>query len=520
VAGLVVAVLLAYWPTLDGAFLWDDDAHVTRPELRSLGGLVRIWFDVGATQQYYPLLHSAFWLEHALWGNAVTPYHATTVLLHALAAVLFLLVLRRLEVPGATLAAFLFALHPVHVESVAWISEQKNTLSLVLFLGALLAYLRFDGERRPAPYVLASVLFLLGLLTKTVVATLPAVLLVILWWKRGRLSLRHDVVPLGAWLVAGAAAGLVTATFERRLLGAEGADFALTAVERVLLAGRVVWFYLGKLLWPVHLSFVYPRWTIDASRPWAFVLPAAALAVTAGAWWLRRRARAPLAAWLVFVGCLFPALGFVNVYPFVFSFVADHFQYLPSLAVAAAVGAGATTLATRAVRARPDARPLVSAAALAMVALLGLLTWRRGHVFADPATLYQATLEENPGCYLCLHNLGTLYAQSGRFEEAAEHYRAALALKPDSPEAHDNLGTALVKLGRPAEGIAEYEKAVAAAPRSVKARTDLGIVLFSMGRVAEARAQFEEALRIFPGYAPARQNLSVIESRIGAAASR
>src|SRR5262249_15140326 len=159
------------------------------PDLRSLGGLARIWLDVGATQQYYPLLHSAFWLEHLLWGNAVVPYHVTSVLLHVLAAGLFLLVLRRLEVPGAPLAAFLFALHPVHVESVAWISEQKNTLSLVFFLGALLAYLRFDRERRPSAYVLASVLFLLGLLTKTVVATLPAALLVILWWTRGRLSL-------------------------------------------------------------------------------------------------------------------------------------------------------------------------------------------------------------------------------------------------------------------------------------------------------------------------------------------
>ena len=158
-----------------------------------------MWTDFGATQQYYPLLHTAFWVEHQLWGNAAAGYHLVNILLHGLSAVLLLRILRRLEIPGAAFAAALFALHPVHVESVAWISEQKNTLSLVFYLAAALAYLRFDEGRRRKDYLQASGLFVLGLLTKTVVATLPAALLVVFWWKRGRIAGRRDVAPWAPW---------------------------------------------------------------------------------------------------------------------------------------------------------------------------------------------------------------------------------------------------------------------------------------------------------------------------------
>jgi Tfp pilus assembly protein PilF len=503
----VGAVLLAYLPAIGGQFLWDDDAHVTRPDLRSLGGLARIWTDFGATQQYYPLLHTAFWVEHRLWGNAVAGYHLVNILQHAFSAVLILLVLRRLQVPGAALAAAVFALHPVHVESVAWISEQKNTLSLLFYLGAAYAYLRFDEERRARDYVWASALFVLGLLTKTVVATLPAALLVAFWWKRGRLSGRRDVVPVLPWFAAGAAAGLHTAWIERAQLGAEGADFALSPAQRVLLAGRVAWFYLGKLIWPADLTFNYPRWTIDATSATAYVWPAAALIAVVGLWAVRRRSRGPLAAALLFAGSLFPVLGFVNVYPFVFSFVADHFAYLPSLGLIAGLAAGAATVAAR------DARlgRVAPAAAGVLLIALGALTWRQSQIYRDAPTLYEATLARNPDCYLCLNNLGTLAARGGDMEEAARFYGEAVRIKPDSPEAHNNLGSALAQSGKMAESLPHFEQAVRAAPNYVSARVNFGGVLFRMGRVAEAKAQFEAALRVMPDYAPARQNLAVIE---------
>ena len=193
---LFVAVFLAYRPALRGGLLFDDENHVTRPHLQSWHGLGEIWCNVRATQSYYPLLHSAFWVEHRLWGQEVLGYHLVNLLLHATAALLLVAIVRRLGLPGAWLAGFVFALHPVCVESVAWIREQKNTLSTVFCLGASLAYLRFDAERRRGPYALATGLFLLALLSKTATVTLPAALLVIAWWRRGRLDWRRDWAPM------------------------------------------------------------------------------------------------------------------------------------------------------------------------------------------------------------------------------------------------------------------------------------------------------------------------------------
>ena len=251
-ASIFCATLAAYWPALRGGLVWDDASHVTTPPLQSLHGLWRIWFDLGATQQYYPLLHSAFWTEHRLWGSAVLGYHLTNVILHAVSACLLVRIVRRLSLPGAWLAGLVFALHPVCVEAVAWISEQKSTLSGVFCLGAALVYLRFDQSRRRTQYFWALGLFVLALASKTVTATLPAALLVVFWWQRGRLDFRRDLRPLLPWFALGAAAGLFTAWVERTYIGATGADFALTWVERVLLAGRVIWFYAGKVVWPVE----------------------------------------------------------------------------------------------------------------------------------------------------------------------------------------------------------------------------------------------------------------------------
>jgi tetratricopeptide (TPR) repeat protein len=501
------AVLGAYLPALAGDFLWDDDAHVTRPELRSLNGLWRIWFDLGATQQYYPLLHSSFWLEHLLWGNSVVGYHLVNVLFHVGSSVLLLVILRRLEVPGAALAAGIFALHPVHVESVAWISEQKNTLSLVLYLGALYLYLRFDQERRIKLYLAASAFFVLGVLTKTVVATLAGALLVIFWWRRGRLSWRRDVLPLLPWFALAAVSGLSTAWIEQRLLGAEGADFALSPLQRAFLAGRVLWFYLGKLVWPVGLTFVYPRWTIEASIWPEALFAAAALAVVVSCWMVRGRSRAPLAVALLFIGGLFPVLGFLNVYPFVFSFVADNFVYVASLGVIAGAAAGASRLS-----ARLSAGWFGPLASVALLGTLGLLTWRQAHDYTDAVTLYDNTLSRNPDCYLCRNNLGMLSLQAGESEQAIEDFKEAVRIKPGSAEAHNNLGNLLVQSGSVSEGITHYERALEIAPNDVGTRTNLGSALFLVGRTAEAKEQFEASLRIMPDYLPARQKLSILQS--------
>lgn len=497
-AAMVAAVFLVYQPAWHGGFVWDDNGHVTRPELRSWQGLWRIWFDLGATQQYYPFLHSAFWIEHKLWDGVPLGYHLLNILLHATAALLAALILRRLDVPGAYLAAAIFALHPVHVESVAWITEQKNTLSAVFYLGAMLVYLRFDRTRQAWAYLAALGLFVLGLLSKTVTATLPGALLVVFWWQRGRLSWRRDVLPLVPYFTLGAAAGLLTAWVERKLIGAEGAAFELGILERGLLAGRVIWFYLGKLVWPCNLLFIYPRWTVSGTVWWQYLFPAAAALLLVVLWGLRRRWRSPLAALLYFIGTLVPVLGFCNVYPFLFSFVADHFQYLASLGIISLASGGvAAVLGRWGLWGRAPAYGVCGLLLLALAAL----TWRQSRMYADDETLLAAAAAGNPNCWMARNNLGMVLANRGRFEEAITRYHEALAIRPDYAEAHNNLGNALRACRRIDEAIAEYQRALKIKAAFPEAHNNLGIVLGSRGQVDEAIRHYLAALEIKPDYA-------------------
>lgn len=503
---LLFVTLTAYLPALSAGFIWDDQpGHVTRPELQSLDGLVRIWIEPGATQQYYPLLHSAFWLEHQLWGDAPFGYHLVNLLLHATAGCLFAAVLRRLVVPGATVAALLFALHPVCVESVAWVSEQKNTLSLVLYLCAALAYLRFETDRRPARYFLATAFFVAALLSKTVTATLPAALLVLAWWQRGQLSLRRDIVPLLPWFAGSTLAAITTASFEHALIGAQGADFALTGAQRLLLAGRAVWFYLGKLLLPLDLAFIYPRVLPDPNDLVAWLYPVSALLFLAGLVWHSRRARGPLAAALLFGGSLVPALGFINVFPFLYSFVADHFQYLPSLAVFAFAAAALVKLPLHSQR----------ATVAALLLALGALTFSQAGHYRDVFSLYKHTLERNPTCWMAHNNLGVSLVETGRADEAIAHFEQALAIRPAYAECENNLGDALNQLGRSTEAIPHLESALRLQPRYAEATNNLGVAFMATQRPDEGAARFAEAIRLKPTYAVAHRNLGLATARSG-----
>jgi hypothetical protein len=353
---ILLLTCVAYLPALRGDFVWDDDMYVTKPELRSTSGLWRIWFEPGTTAQYYPLVYSAFWVQHKLWGGAATGYHAVNLLFHLTVVSLTYALLTKLEAPGALLAAGIFALHPVHVESVAWISEQKNTLSGVFYLGAMFLYLKWDkGRDRRGPYFLSLLLFTFSILSKSVTVTLPAALLVIFWWRTGKLEWRRDVWPLIPFFVLGISLGLVTVYAEEKWVGATGFEYDLSIVQRVLVAGRVLWFYLGKLVLPVNLAFSYPKWQIDSYdwTQWIYLLGILALAGVL--WSARHRSRAPLAALLFFAGTLFPALGFFNVFPFRYSYVADHFQYLASLGVIA-LGAAGISIGFDRIMKRRDAR--------------------------------------------------------------------------------------------------------------------------------------------------------------------
>jgi tetratricopeptide (TPR) repeat protein len=513
-AALVVAVFLVYQPAWQGGFLWDDDQHVTKPELRSARGLVRIWFEVGATQQYYPLTHSLFWIEHKLWGDAPLGYHLVNIALHCLSALLVLRILRRLEVPGAFWAAAIFALHPVQVESVAWISELKNTLSTAFCLASLLAYLRFDRTRAKPWYALALVLFGIGLLSKTVTAVLPAALLVIFWWRRGRLSWRRDVLPLLPWFVLGVAAGAVTAWVERRLIGAEGAEFDFSFPERLLISGRAVWFYLGKLFWPADLVFIYPRWAIHQASIWQYLYPLSAFGLLLALWLFRNRTRVPLAAALCYLGALFPVLGFFNVYPFRYSFVAGHFSYLASLPIIATVTAAIAWFWHKKGRPRRATATGRSLGVL-FLTLLAMLSWQQSRTFGDAETLYQTTIARNPDCWLARNNLGALLVGRGQVAKAIAQYRKALEIKPDYAEAYNNVGAILASRGNVDEAIAYYQKALEINPDDADAHNNLALALAGRGEIDEAIAQFQNALKIRPDFGKAQNNLGTAMDRRG-----
>ena len=503
---LFAATLAAYRPAWNGGPVWDDDAHLTRADLQSTDGLRRIWFDVGATQQYYPMVHSSFWVMHQLWGDRPLGYHVVNITLHVTSSLLIAALLWRLRVPGAMLAAVIFALHPVNVESVAWMSELKNALSTVFYLAAALSYLRFDRHRRPAAYGVALLLFVLALLSKTMTATLPAALLVILWWQRGRLRWREDVTPLAPFLALGLFAGLATAWIERSFIGAQGSDFNLGIVDRVLVAGRVVWFYLAKILWPANLIFTYPRWQIDASSVLQWLAPAAVIATFFFLWRLRTRTRAPFAAFTVFVIALVPVLGFLNVYPFKFSFVADHFQYLAMIPVVASIAAGATMLARRVI---PSEASVQTALSVPVAVVLGLLTCFQSREYADAETLYRTTLAKNPDSWMAHDNLAALELarRSPNLDDAEQHLQASLRLYPSNANAHNNLGVLFQKRERFAEARREHALAIQLDPTNADAHNNLGVDEQKIGTPEQAMAEYRAALLLRPSNPQAHANL-------------
>lgn len=528
---VLLAVVAAYLPALRAGFIWDDDDYVTVNEtLRSADGLRRIWLEVGATPQYYPLVHATFWIEYRLWGLNPLGYHAVNVTLHGLNAVLLGLLLRRLRVPGAWLAAALFGLHPVHVESVAWITERKNVLSAACYLGSLLAYQRFarlgeaDGPRVGGFYGLALLLFALALFAKTVTCTLPAAILLLTWWQRGRLTWR-DIAPTLPMFALGTALAAVTIWMEAHHVGAARVEWGLSWLDRVLIAGRAAWFYLGKLVWPHPLCFVYPRWTVDAGQVVAYLYPVAALLLLALLLVVRRRlGRGPLVAALYFGGTLVPALGFVNVYPMRYSFVADHFQYLASigpltllaaLAARGLEGGGRLPGGSRLGRSLALPRRAAAMLCLIVLGLLGALTWRQAGWYRDAETLWRRTLAVNPGAWMAHNNLGDLLLRQGRVDEAAEHFAAAARLEPDDAFAHNNLAITLHRQGRREEALSSFREALRRRPDYPEAHSNLAAVLIELGRYDEALQHLDAALRLRPDLAEAHVRRGDVYAAIG-----
>lgn len=525
---IVVAVVVCYLPVFHAGYIIDDDNYVTANlQLRDLGGLKRVWSDLSATPQYYPLVFTSFWAEYQLWGAKPAGYHITNVLLHALNALLVWILLQSLGIPGAWLAAALFALHPVQVESVAWIAERKNVLSAAFYFLSLLAYFKWrpldrsddQASAGPGLYLLSLVLFLLALLSKTATVTLPAVILLLVWWKRSRIR-RADLARTAPMFVMGLGLGLLTLQLEAGKGGASAELWDLSLVERSLIAGRAVWFYVVKLVWPTGLSFSYERWVVDAGAWWQYLYPVGVIAVLVSLWFMRSRiGRGPLVAVLFFIGTLAPTLGFLKVYFFRYSYVADHFQYIACLGLFALASSGvAKWLSDAPARRRQVGEVLVGL----VLVVLGVLSWRQTRTYESLEVLCLDTLSENPTSWLANNNLGNIYMKQGaleralpyfeaaqdsapgyvetplnlailkmnmgRYEEAIGHAARAIEIGPGYPYGYRHMGDALQRSGRAGESIIWYRRALERDPVSTKAMVGLGSALTKIGQADEAIA--------------------------------
>ncbi len=520
---LVLFVFLAYLPAIQGTFVWDDDSWTTNllPFFHDLSGLGAIWIHPTTLQQYYPLTGTSFWLDYQLWNLWTTPYHVENILLHAASALLFWRLLVQLRLPGAWLASAIFALHPVMVESVAWITERKNVLSLAPYLGALLVYGKYaqwetsmagrtptSGDTRGKNeqkflYGVAFVLFLCALLAKTTAFSLPAVVLLIGWWKRGQIRWRADVMPMLPFFAAAICLSAVTGWLEKHHVGAQGAEFALTFPERCLAAGHSFWFYLGNLFWPARLCFVYPQWQPDPGSWWQWLFPVTAIAALVVLWLARGRiGRGPATAMFYFVGTLFPVLGFMNAYGMVFSLVWDHWVYLSALGVIALVAALVARLAEYL---RTPAMAYGFAAIV--LPLLALLTWRQAGMYADGESLWRRTLATNPGCWLAHNGLGLLLLNQGSADEAIEHFQQAIRYKPNSFQAVNNLGMAFAAKGKEDDAIENYRNAIKLNPEYWEAYYHLGVAFVAKGQLDGAIENYRKAVELNPNLSEGFNNL-------------
>ncbi|HBI22910.1 MAG TPA: hypothetical protein DDX84_01565 [Nitrospiraceae bacterium] len=502
---IILITILVYIPAIRGGFIWDDDAFLTdNPLIKASDGLYYFWFST-KPPDYFPLVSTSLWIEWRLWGMNATGYHITNVLLHAISSVLVWLVLTRLKIPGAWLAGLIFAVHPVNVESVAWITERKNTLPMVFYLLTILSYLQFEVSSKQRWYFISLSMFLLALLGKTSVVMLPFVLLGLAWWQRGRVT-REDLIRSIPFFALSLMLGLVTVWFQYKGVG-EDIVRNDSFLSRLAISGWAVWFYLFKALIPYKLTFVYPRWEIDEYSILSYI-PLFILLLLLSLFWLYRRTwgKSLLAGFGYFVVTLIPVLGFLNIYFMKYSFVADHWQYFSIIGIIALiVGVGSAYL-SRLNKITPEIRVTC---AVIVVAILSLLTWKQCFIYKDMETLRLDTIRKNPTTGMAHNNLGNVYEKQGRLDEAIKEYLIALKIKPDDAEIHNNLGVVYYEQSRVDDAIKEYLTALKIKPDYGDAHYNLALVYHGQGRLNEAIKEYMVALKIKPDDAEIHNNLGL-----------
>lgn len=486
---LVLSVLVVYWPVFKGEFVWDDLLLVKQnPIVKGEATPGTVWF-----QGDFPLTTVAFWLQWQLWGDNPAGYHIVNVLLHVTASLLVWGVLVRLGVPGAWLGAVIYALHPVCVGSVAWVSELKNTLSLPFYLLSIAWWLDADTARTKRQnikaelyYVFSLGAFVLALLSKTSTVMLPVVLLGCTWWRRARVT-APDMLRVAPHFALSVAFGLLTVWFQS-LQAIRGATVQTEGIPgRITSAAMAVWFYLGKALVPIRLNLIYPRWTIDTCALPTY-LPLIGLGIAFAVCWLFRRSwgRPVLLALGYFTVNLLPVLGLIDMYYLAISRVSDHFQYIALIGPTAFMGAviGSVFRGT-----------WLKVIAPALLISFGALTMQRAYVFASEERLWLDVLAKNPDAWPAHNNLGAIRAEHGRLDDAIRHFETALRIKPDNYKAHINIGRALAQKGRFDQAEPHFRAALRLSPLDADAHKFYGLALADQGRLQQAIFHLRESLR-------------------------
>jgi Flp pilus assembly protein TadD len=518
---LIAASAFIYAPVRHHDFVaWDDPVYVSE-NLRVGAGLtwsgVRWALTTGYMANWHPLTWLSYMLDVQLFGAGAGAQLLTNLLLHALNALLLFGFLHAMTgaLGRSGFVAALFAVHPLHVESVAWVSERKDVLSTLFGLLALWAYLEYTRRTKRTAYLIVVLFFALSLMAKPMLVTLPFVMLLLDYWPLGRLSPdsdRHAVMrlvreklPLFLMVVA---CSIITVVTQLRA-GAVSALATTPLDQRVANALAAYVGYIGKMLWPSGLAAFYPivRLTSGAAIWSAAVLGAVSYAVLR---WSRKRPYLTV-GWLWYLGTLLPVIGLVQVGS---QAMADRYTYFPSIGLFVILAWGVRDLFAE----RPHGRRLLPAAAGILVLVCAVAARAQVAYWTNSLTLWTHALDVDPGNDVAQYLLGDALVRGGRVTEALPHYHEALRLKPDNAEAHDSLGFALASQGKLDDAIPEYTEALRLKPAFAEAHANLGQALADCGKIQDAIAQFEEALRINPELINARNDLGIALANEGKSA--
>lgn len=503
---IILLTFLIYIPALKSGFIWDDDIFLTKnPLIKAGDGLWRFWFTSEPTD-YFPMTSTSLWIEWRLWGENPAGYHAVNIVIHILNSILLWALLSKLGIQGAWLAGVLFAVHPVNVESVAWITERKNLLPLFFSLISIGLYLKFETEKRISLYLSSTLSFMLALLSKASVVMHPFVLLLCIWWRKRTLTF-SDLKRAAPFFVLSLIFGLVTVWFQYHNAIGDHVIRTDSFLSRLAIAGKAVWFYLYKALLPFKLSFVYPRWETGSTSLNSFS-PLLLLTITVGLFYRYRRgwSRPFLFGITYYVLTLLPVLGFFNIYFMRYSLVADHWQYLSIPGIIALFSGTVTNYYEK-------NGAIVKKITLSLIVLimitLSFQTWKQSQIYKNSKILWKDTISKYPKVWLAHNNLGNILRREGRHEEALQHFKKAVKENADYPEAYKNMGNTLTALGKPDEAVRAYIKAITLDPQDADIHKNIASLYFETGRLNKAEHHYKEALKIKPDNVESLINLGV-----------